>query len=183
MNKYEEIIKTEKFKSTNRIWNEKHLNAISKVGPMMKIVRDCKSIAIFENEYFKKYHGLDRINEAARELKRACAAEGIELTDQEAIDYAYIRIVYQTWQGHKRELEVIDMFKTYSNLAVFQSTYEEDVKYAIDAKVYKDGHLLFGLQIKPMSYKNYYSQQHKINKEKNELFKKDFRREVIYIYI
>lgn len=182
MNKYEEIVKTDKFKSTNAIWNDNHLNAISKVGPMMQIVRPCKSLAIFENEYFKKYHGEDRIAEAAVALKRFCITAGIYLTDEEALDYAYIRIVYQTWQGHKHELEMIDQLKELTDLQIFHTSYEEDVKYAVDAKAYKDGHLMFGIQIKPMSYKRIYSRQHAINKEKNIKFKRDYKREVVYVY-
>lgn len=182
MSNTREIIESDKFKSTNKIWNDKKFNAISNVGPMMQIVKGCHNLGEFTSEYYKCYRGLERLESTAEAFRRACLAEGIELTSEEAYKYAWIRVVYQTWEGYSRELRVMEQLREYTDLIIEPATYEEDVKYAIDAKAYRAGKLMFGIQIKPKSYKNCYTSSHMINFKKNQLFKNDYKRDVIYIY-
>lgn len=58
--------------------------------------------------------------------------------------------IYQTWSGRKREEEIIEKLKSLG-YNVTHSAYKDDSKLNIDLFVWKDGKLVFTLQIKPIS--------------------------------
>lgn len=71
-----------------------------------------------------------------------------------AKNYVYFRIVGQTWNGMAKEGHLIKILsKEFLNADFVKTNYELDEQYFTDWEAYSFGQLLFGIQIKPLSYK------------------------------
>ena len=66
--------------------------------------------------------------------------------------YVRFRVLGQTWNGMMTELRIIDELQDELNLDFRKTPYEIDEQYFTDWEAYQ-GKLLFGIQIKPISYK------------------------------
>jgi hypothetical protein len=71
-----------------------------------------------------------------------------------AKDYVYFRVVGQTWNGMAKEQHLIEILsREFLNVDFIKTNYELDEQYFTDWEAYSNDKLLFGIQIKPISYK------------------------------
>jgi hypothetical protein len=76
-------------------------------------------------------------------------------SESDAKEHVYFRIVGQTWNGMIKELHLINILsKEFLNAEFEKTNYELDERYFTDWEAYSFGTLLFGIQIKPISYRN-----------------------------
>ena len=104
----------------------------------------------------------------------------------DAKKYVFHRILGQTWNGMIKEIELIDQLKLeFPNIDFNKTTHDIDENYFTDWEAYS-GVLLFGIQIKPISYKNMSSPFQLKSKEHHQkqlqLYKKTFNVPHIIIY-
>ena len=73
----------------------------------------------------------------------------------------------------------------YTGKKIIKTDFEKDHKYCIDAEIVKDGYIMLGIQIKPISYKmmsTVYQNKAKANhKEKNENYARMYA-PYLYVY-
>ena len=162
----------EKFKRTNKIWNDKNLNQAWSVGYVNYIMKkmyepysidDALKISLEDWEkFYITYKGENRklsgrtkkeLMEIALKLQEYAAAEGIQLTKIEAYNFVLIRVIDESYQGFQNELKVYKyLYEAYGGLEIEFSSLE-DSKYAIDLFVKADKDVILdAVQIKPISF-------------------------------
>lgn len=162
----------EKFKRTNKIWNDKNLNQAWSVGYVNYIMKkmyepysidDALKISLEDWEKFyisfkgenKKLSGRTKkeLMQIALKLQEYAAAEGIKLTKIEAYNFVLIRVIDESYKGFQNELKVYKYLdEAYGGLEIEFSSLE-DSKYAIDLFVKADKDVILdAVQIKPISF-------------------------------
>ena len=72
----------------------------------------------------------------------------------EAKQHVFHRVLGQTWNGMVKEMEVIkEINLELPNISFVKTTHDIDENYFTDWEAYSNNNLLFGIQIKPISYK------------------------------
>lgn len=104
----------------------------------------------------------------------------------DAKKYVFHRILGQTWNGMLKEIELIDQLKVeFPQIKFNKTSHDIDENYFTDWEAYSEN-LLFGIQIKPISYKHMASPFQLKSKEHHnkqlELYKKTFNVPHIIIY-
>lgn len=104
-----------------------------------------------------------------------------------ATEYVFYRVIGQTWNGMMNELECIRELSDYfKNLDFVKAPYELDEEYCTDWQGFSNGKLLFGIQIKPLSYKMmsspYQMQAKEYHKKQVEKYKERFGVAHFFIY-
>lgn len=200
MYNYEErkIYKNEKFSSTNRIWGKGRFNSVDKVGSLNSIFKEFYELkkSIFDNitcddfadYYFKKYKSIKELRKISVAFMNECWFNGVEVTKREAFYYTIIRIIDETWNGFKKELEAIEYLKKIYPDNEIKFSAENDLKYCIDLEVYKDDVLVDAFQVKPFSFyrgiianKSHLIQAYKYNYNKHSKFYKQYNIKPKYI--
>jgi hypothetical protein len=124
------------------------------VGKCMKLIDDyyqstdnfCK--LGWENYYLTEERK-NRLNDIYKELRE----EQQEVLGVDLSDYIFYRVLGQTYNGYVAELNILkELKKSFPKLDFIKATYELDEKYFTDFEVYTGGLLIFGGQIKPISY-------------------------------
>jgi hypothetical protein len=162
----------DKFRKTNKIWNDKNLNQSWSVGYVNYIMKemykdlqidDALNLSLEEWEKFytsfkndnRKLSGRTKkeLMEIALKLQEFAAAEGIKLTQIEAYNFVLIRVIDESFAGFQNELKVYKYLnEAYGGLQIEFSSLE-DSKYAIDLFVKIDNDtILDAVQIKPISF-------------------------------
>lgn len=101
------------------------------------------------------------------------------LSLDECFECIRFRTICETWNGViLRERNTVKTLKAIYPLYTFNKVPAEmDHMYAVDYQVFKDGHLILALQIKPKSYLGtapYIVKARNANKKKNELYYQKF---------
>ena len=104
-----------------------------------------------------------------------------------AKDYVYFRVVGQTWNGMAKEQHLIGILsREFLNADFIKTNYELDEQYFTDWEAYSLGNLLFGIQVKPISYKKmnttYQLQAKENHKAQAEAYKEKYKVPHIVIY-
>lgn len=99
------------------------------------------------------------------------------------------RVIDETWDGIVlRERNTIDkLSKLLPKFTFLETDSDKDCDYGVDYEIYYNKNLILGLQIKPESYKNgkdkdYLKKAWQINETKHSKYRKDFNRDIIYIF-
>jgi len=91
-------------------------------------------------------------------------------SESDSKEHVYFRVVGQTWNGMIKELHLISILsKEFLNVEFEKTNYELDECYFTDWEAYSFGNLLFGIQIKPISYKNMNSPYQMKAKENHQI--------------
>lgn len=221
---YKNIIDENKFRSTNIIWNELHLNSPSNIGYVSMLVESqtFNKKEEWENYYYQSgetrktllqknpdateselkninyYHG--RTKNEIEEMGKVLFNELIKkdnnknnLSLNECIECVRYRTICETWNGIIiREHNTVENIKSaIPEILIIKTPAEIDFKYAVDYEIFNlsDKSKGYGIQIKPSSYNistnnscDYLRTAKDINKKKNEQYKQDFHRDVLYIF-
>ena len=139
-------------------WNKnkqinKYFNSKS-VGKCMKLIddyyhsTDMFSAIGWENYYLTPQRE-DRLGVIIETIVNILGA-----SENDVYQYVFHRVLGQTYNGYVTELNIIDELQNhFPELDMLKSTYELDEKYFTDFECYSDDTLVFGSQIKPISYK------------------------------
>ena len=92
--------------------------------------------------------------------KKPLAEASKFIADKHKIDivdakkYVLFRVVGQTWNGMVREMNIVkELEQEFNNILFLKSDYEKDEQYFTDWEAFDNrSKLLFGIQIKPISY-------------------------------
>lgn len=91
----------------------------------------------------------DRLGDIITEI-----APILKASEEDVYDYVFYRVLGQTYNGYLIELNIIEELQNeFPDLDMLKATYELDEKYFTDFECYKGDKLVFGSQIKPISYK------------------------------
>lgn len=209
-NKRVEARKTEKFRSTNKMWNDLGLNQKKNIGAVIFLAKQSKAKTFEEweryyfesgekrNELLSKSHTeyeLKKINnehgrtkedllEIAKEFQKH-----IDLPLETVYNYVYIRVIDETWIGHSRELKAMRTITTECEkfgLTVSDVDYYVDMTYAIDFEVKRNNNPILAIQLKSVKYRDStlvaVDEIKTINKEKNAAYTSRYGADVLYLY-
>jgi len=141
------------------------LNKDSKLSRMFRSSNVGKCTQIFDSYY----HGvsgnitkegwsefyLKTIHNSVLDVISEYIIEAYDCSELYAKNYVYFRVVGQTWNGMAKERYLIDMLSSeFLNLDFVKTNYELDERYFTDWEAYSFDNLLFGIQIKPISYRH-----------------------------
>lgn len=161
----------EHFKETNNLWNEMGLNSPQIIGPLAKIVKDSKATTI--DEFIEYYFYIRETDES--ELEQL--AKNFNSLLCEDFDFVYncvlYRVFYQTFIGYEKEQIVAKTLQIYfPDCEIILTDDNYDRQYAVDIVIKDKKEILFGVQVKPISYSipscEAHMKQIQLNKEKNE---------------
>jgi len=112
-------------------------------------------------------------------LYNAVKNNGFNLNPEECFHCVHFRVICETWNGVIiREANTIATLKRLFPHADFRKVDGKfDHKYAVDYEVFKDGKLVYGLQIKPESYTRnapYINEARFANQQKNQAYQSKF---------
>lgn len=140
------------------LWNkDKRINKYfrsTSVGKCMKLIDDYyHSTDLFCAAGWEKYYLTpqreDRLGDVIKEI-----APILKASEEDVYDYVFYRVLGQTYNGYLVELNIIDELQNeFPELDMLKATYELDEKYFTDFECYSNDTLVFGSQIKPISYK------------------------------
>lgn len=141
------------------------LNKDSKLSRMFRSSNVGKCTQIFDNYYHDVSGNITKegwsefyLKTIHKSVLSAIAEYIMETHDCSEIyakNYVYFRVVGQTWNGMSKEHYLIDILsREFLNLDFIKTNYELDEQYFTDWEAYSFDNLLFGIQIKPVSYKN-----------------------------
>lgn len=121
----------------------------------------------------------EQLREKGQLLFEAVKNNGFNLTVEECFQCIRFRVICETWNGViLREINTIKTLKRLLPKADFRKVDGEfDHKYAVDYEVFKNEHLVYGLQIKPESYTRnapYIVKARFANQKKNQLYSSQF---------
>jgi hypothetical protein len=87
-----------------------------------------------------------------------------------AKEYVLFRIVGQTWNGMVREMRIVkELEQDFNNILFKKCDYEKDEQYFTDYEAFDNRNkLLFGIQIKPISYEKMSTPYQKKAKEQHQ---------------
>ena len=209
-NKRVEARKTEKFRSTNKMWNDLGLNQKKNIGAVIFLAKQSKAKTFEEweryyfesgekrNELLSKSHTeyeLKKINnehgrtkedllEIAKEFQKH-----IDLPLETVYNYVYIRVIDETWIGHSRELKAMRTITIECEkfgLTVSDVDYYMDMTYAIDFEVKRNNNPILAIQLKSVKYRDStlvaVDEIKTINKEKNAAYTSRYGADVLYLY-
>ena len=141
-----------------------------RVGKCMQLIDDyylSVNVAITQ-EGWKDYY-LSLVN--GQNLMEACnfLKEKYKTDLETATEYVYYRVIGQTWNGMLNEVACINELQNYfTNLEFRKTSFEVDQEYCTDWEAFANDKLLFGIQIKPSSYK-YMSSPYQLQAKKYHL--------------
>lgn len=205
------IIDPLKFKQTNALWNDLKLNHPKNVGLVSSLIeqkpfqtKDEWKIFYFQSgeERLKKIQKQGNMSSfqynygrTEREIKQIGwllynhikERKIHHITPAECVYMTKFRVIGDTWNGIKiREKKAIDWLqRKYPSFTFLKTDGEVDVQYAVDYEVYQDKRLLFGLQIKPPSYKAnkpYLQKAKEINRKKNDYYIEEKKVPICYLF-
>jgi len=101
----------------------------------------------WEKYYFKR-QSKEPLIEASDYIKQKYKIDLVT-----AKKYVHFRVIGQTWNGMINEENIIkELEKEYLNIYFLKTEYEKDEQYFTDWEAWHRKTLLFGIQIKPISY-------------------------------
>lgn len=143
-----------------------------------------KSLSKIEKSLQMNY-GRDKnfIKEVAKDFGRE-----IGVAPSKALEYVRKRMFSETYDGYVYEQIAVDKVskRLPHPLKVKKAEGEFDGKYAIDLVIYDGNKIMGGIQVKPSSYPKFHNEvkneTDKLNKEKNDLFIKEFKKPVLWFF-
>lgn len=165
------------YKKLNKDYKVRSFFYSNSIGRLMEIFDDYYQLS--EGVITKKgWHDyclsqVDRniLLNAARHIK---FEYGIDWKD--ASQYVYYRTVGQTWNGMQEEMSVITQLSEYFPLIDFEKApYELDERYFTDWQGFSGEDLLFGIQVKPHTYKLMNSAYQVKSKENHSKQKEEYK--------
>jgi len=173
------------------------LNKDSKLSRKFRSSNVGKCTQIYDNYYhsvegnvnkddWSKFY-LKTIHKSVLEDIANYIIEEYDCSEAYAKNYVYFRVVGQTWNGMAKEQHLIGILsREFLNADFVKTNYELDEQYFTDWEAYSFGQLLFGIQIKPISYKKMnssYQMQAKENHQKQaEAYREKYSVPHIIIY-
>ena len=101
--------------------------------------------------------------------------------------YVLFRVIGQTWNGMEREKMIIkELSDEFPNIIFKKADYEKDEQFFTDWEAFEENALIFGIQIKPLSYFKmctpYQLKAKENHKKQAELYKKKYQVPHIIVY-
>ena len=196
----ESIRRSKKYRQTNPVWNREGFNHRKQIGSLTYLYKKggCDSVSSFEMFYLQNgqtskghrwkdgiYNGRT-LEELSTLIVCFQAKLGKHYSLEECVLYVWIRLFYETHLGMQRETKALQNFALeHPDFKIIPTSIEKDVRFAVDAEVFFEDTLLYGIQVKSPAYlKN----QHRIlketkqfNREKNQTYQAQFDVPVHYL--
>lgn len=193
---------SKEFKNTNYLWNKLELNSRNSVGCLMHLIKQSHATTKeeWEKYYFKTGEERKKIHiNNLNQLSIINAEYGRTIDDLEEIsiifnkelhldlnlvfNFVYIRVIDETWIGYEREKKAFEILSDKTDLTIKTVSYQDDIRYAVDFEVYKNGKLILAIQLKSSNYKHTRKYVHEMNIRKNKEYSLKNHVAVIYLYI
>lgn len=176
---YQKPIDSLLYKEFNR---DRRLNSYfqsTKVGKCVKLFDDYyQSTDEITKKGWEEYY-LSKVQRQALLNATDFIIEKYNIDTETAAEYVFHRVVGQTWNGMVYEMRCIDgLKKHFPNIDFRKAPYDLDENYCVDWQAFTDK-LLFGIQIKPESYRYmntpYQNKAKERHQEQIEKYKKEFK--------
>lgn len=176
----------EEYKNLSRLLGKSGALRSEIIGNVSEECKKCNTKNF--DEWFLYYLEKEKSNlrEAAKRLQKQAQEQGYDYSYETCYECVLVFVVLITWVGTKMEEKAMNELSNCRYKIHFSSS-DEDILYAVDLYVTRNGKRLYGIQVKPISY--YYKTINNPNdyvvvknKEKNELYRKKYGYEVIYLY-
>lgn len=142
-----------KEKDLNHYYNIGKFNHPSRIGYMMKMIRDVKPITEDEWKmwYLDNVHDEQFIKETASEMYQIIP-EHMNVREDECFDYVNDVMFHRTFKGYNKEKLALKVLREVVSPNVQESPAEWDTKFFIDFYVYGNRKNLIGMQLKPDTF-------------------------------
>lgn len=181
------------FRESNTTFGRGRHNMASKVGSVMAGIRQLPEDADlieWEDHYIEKVLPIKHGETPWKKIFNLIDDFGVKENYywEDAVNIWWSRIIDQTFDGWKAEIEVRDVLKKHfgNKYQVIEASDEVDRKYAVDLIVQDRGRTIMGIQVKPAAY--FYGRQPQnvteravVNPEKNAAFEERYGAPVVYV--
>ncbi len=137
----------------NQYYNIGGFNKPSKIGYMMKMIRDLHPLT--ENEwriwYLENVHDEKYIDSLAQEMHLSIP-EHYRISLADCQDYIYDVMFKRTFWGYNKEKLALTLLKNVLSPDVAEAPKEWDTAYFIDFYLFDNNHKLIGIQLKPETF-------------------------------
>lgn len=179
----ERIEKSEEYKDIQRYFDKSGCDNPELIGYVMDLCRksnakDCNNWIYFYIQTSNMMH----FQESAMKLYTYLCENHKEkhYTHKNCMDCLMCFIFLKTWKGLQKEQEARLLFDD-ELWNVRLTTKEEDNKYAVDLVINYKNKDLWGIQVKPDTFKNM-KEEISVNLEKNKIYKQKFGYSVMYVF-
>lgn len=181
------------FKKTNKNiildfnqWQNYYFSSGTKRLDLIKTIEEGTKIPSEYNYYYGRT--LQDIYNMSQKFLSDCAEIEISLSEVEAFNFCYIRIIDEGYIGYRRELTALLLLKKmYPQFTFSFASDYDDLYLGIDILVYKKNKLYGGIQVKSDIYlkseKKYNSDAKIVDKKRFERCKKEKNFVPKYVYI
>lgn len=165
------------YKKLNKDYKVRSFFWSNNVGKLVKVFDDYYQLVNGEitkkgwHDYCLSQIDRDVLLNAARHIKFEYDVNWID-----ASQYVYYRTVGQTWNGMQEEMNAIAQLAEYFPLIDFEKApYELDEQYFTDFQAFSGDDLLFGIQVKPHTYKMMKTEYQLRSKENHNKQKEEYK--------
>jgi len=160
--------KLNKNRSINRFFNQKS------VGKCMELINDYyHSTKNFCKLGWENYYLTEKRTKRLNEIYLILREKHQDVLAVDLSDFIFLRVIAQTYNGFLTELNIIKILQeNFPKLYFERTTNDLDANYFTDFQTYTNGKLVFGGQIKPISYK-YMSTSYQLKQKKNHQIQKE----------
>lgn len=184
---YKQPLRNELYRKLNKDQSVNHFFQTKYVGQCMAIIADFHQFS--DDRTHKGWEYWYRCTVGYKQLSYVTQRINLKhkyLDEDEVKQYVFYRVIGQTWNGYQREQLVMqELQEAFPNTEIIKTDFEKDHNYCIDAEIVKDGYIMLGIQIKPISYKmmsSVYQNKAKANhKERNENYARMYA-PYLYVY-
>lgn len=175
----------------NSTMNRFQLNFKRNVGATSESIRECSpaSKEEWEKYYFDKVRSQEHITSLGEKLyqkiTKKITPEISGITQEDCIKYMKEMVIDRTYTGYQREINVIyKELQKLLNVSIKSASDDWDRKYNVDYYI-EINNKFIGLQIKPIPKGIQLAQifkEHSIQKDSHQLFTKEYKSKVFYIF-
>lgn len=158
------------------------------VGKCIELIDKCYHINnSLTKQQWEKYYLTHKREERIGEIVISIKELYPKINDDDIVAYTYHRILGQTYNGYNQELKIISELQIlFPKLDFVKALFDLDKDYFTDIEAYKNDRLIFGGQIKPITYKYmsspYQLKQKELHKEQKKKYNRKFKVPHLMIY-
>ncbi len=158
----------------NNFYNRGGFNQPSRIGYMMKMIRELKPLTEEEWRiwYLKNVHNELYLNKLSQEMA-STIPDSYNIGFETCKEYIYDVMFRRTFNGYNKEKQALKLLRDAISPTIEEAPEDWDTNYFIDFFLYDKNHCLIGIQLKPDTfYYGHYQNKVDIN-SKMQAFRKD----------
>lgn len=137
----------------NNFYNRGGFNQPSRIGFMMKMIRELKPLTEEEWQiwYLNNVHDEEYLNKLSQEMA-SFIPSSYNISVEECKDYIYDVMFRRTFNGYNKEKQALKLLRDVISPTVEEAPEDWDTEYFIDFFLYDKNSHLIGIQLKPETF-------------------------------